>query len=128
MSTWTAIISGVVEPMLDHATNGRRGALQDTGRLYCGATGHAHAPVGSDPGLAAVRLLLTGRPNDRRGKGSVTTAISKGSATPILAATKLHIPVLRPGHLRRTGLVGTLLVGAQTRVTLVAAGPGSGKT
>ena len=58
----------------------------------------------------------------------MTTAISKGSATPILAATKLHIPVLRPGHLRRAGLVGTLLVGAQTRVTLVAAGAGSGKT
>jgi ATP/maltotriose-dependent transcriptional regulator MalT len=128
MSTGTAIISGVVEPMLDHATNGRWEALEDTGRLDCGATGHAHAPVGSDPGLAAVRLLLTGRPNDRRGKGSVTTAISKGSATPILAATKLHIPVLRPGHLRRAGLVETLLVGAQTRVTLVAAGPGSGKT
>jgi len=56
------------------------------------------------------------------------TAISTASATPVLAATKLHIPALRPGHLHRAELVGALIANAQTRVTLVAAAPGSGKT
>jgi LuxR family maltose regulon positive regulatory protein len=45
-----------------------------------------------------------------------------------LAATKLHIPTLRSGHLHRVELVGALIAGAQTRVSLVAAAPGSGKT
>jgi ATP/maltotriose-dependent transcriptional regulator MalT len=46
----------------------------------------------------------------------------------VLAATKLHIPALRPGHLHRAELVGALIADAETRVTLVAAAPGSGKT
>jgi LuxR family maltose regulon positive regulatory protein len=58
----------------------------------------------------------------------LTTAISRASATPVLAATKLHIPALRPGHLHRVELVGTLIANAQSRVALVAAAPGSGKT
>jgi LuxR family transcriptional regulator, maltose regulon positive regulatory protein len=58
----------------------------------------------------------------------LATAISRASATPVLAATKLHIPTLRPGHLYRVELVGALIVGAHSRVTLVAAAPGSGKT
>jgi LuxR family maltose regulon positive regulatory protein len=58
----------------------------------------------------------------------LATAISTASATPVLAATKLHIPALRRGHLRRVDLVGKLIAGGRTRVTLVAAAPGSGKT
>ena len=58
----------------------------------------------------------------------MATAISSASATPVLAATKLHIPTLRPGHLHRVELVGPLIAPAQSRVTLVAAAPGSGKT
>ena len=58
----------------------------------------------------------------------MATPISKTSATPVLAATKLHIPALRPGHLERVDLVGKLITGGQTRITLVAAAPGSGKT
>ena len=54
--------------------------------------------------------------------------ISKASATPVLAATKLHIPALRSGHLHRAGLVQVLVADVETRVTLVAAAPGSGKT
>jgi LuxR family maltose regulon positive regulatory protein len=50
------------------------------------------------------------------------------SATPVLAATKLHIPGLRPRHLHRGELVGTLIAGAGTRLTLVSAPAGSGKT
>jgi len=57
----------------------------------------------------------------------LTTAISQAPSTPVLAATKLHIPVLRPGHLHRTELVQSLLA-AGTRVTLVSAAAGSGKT
>jgi ATP/maltotriose-dependent transcriptional regulator MalT len=58
----------------------------------------------------------------------VASTISRASATPVLAATKLHIPALRPGHLHRAELVGALIAGTQTRVTLIAAAPGSGKT
>jgi LuxR family maltose regulon positive regulatory protein len=58
----------------------------------------------------------------------LTTAISRASATPVLAATKLHIPALRSGHLHRVELVGTLIAQGQSRVALVAAAPGSGKT
>ena len=61
-------------------------------------------------------------------KGPLRTAISRASATPVLAATKLHIPALRPGHLHRVELVGTLIANAQSRVALIAAAPGSGKT
>ena len=58
----------------------------------------------------------------------MATATSKASATPVLAATKLHIPALRPGHLQRADLVEKLIPGGLTRITLVAAAPGSGKT
>ena len=58
----------------------------------------------------------------------MTTAIPTASATPVLAATKLHIPALRPGHLHRVELVGALIAHNQSRVALVAAAPGSGKT
>ena len=58
----------------------------------------------------------------------MATAISTAPATPVLAATKLHIPTLRSGHLHRVELVAALVAGAQSRVTLVAAAPGSGKT
>jgi LuxR family maltose regulon positive regulatory protein len=50
------------------------------------------------------------------------------ATTPVLAATKLHIPALRPGHLHRAVLVELLLAGRQTRFTLVSAAAGSGKT
>jgi LuxR family maltose regulon positive regulatory protein len=46
----------------------------------------------------------------------------------VLAATKLHIPALRPGHMHRGELVGALIGGGQTRLTLVAAAAGAGKT
>jgi LuxR family transcriptional regulator, maltose regulon positive regulatory protein len=55
-------------------------------------------------------------------------ASSQASSTPVLAATKLHIPALRPGHLHRTEPVQSLLAGAGTRLTLVFAAAGSGKT
>ncbi|HET6870581.1 MAG TPA: LuxR C-terminal-related transcriptional regulator [Solirubrobacteraceae bacterium] len=45
-----------------------------------------------------------------------------------MAATKLHIPALRAGHLHRAQLVGALIANGQSRVALVAAAPGSGKT
>src|SRR5690242_17650256 len=50
------------------------------------------------------------------------------ATTPVLAATKLHIPVLRPGHVHRTELVAALIGGAQIRLTLLAAPAGAGKT
>lgn len=46
----------------------------------------------------------------------------------MLAATKLHIPGLRPGHVHRARVVDTLAAGAHTRLTVVAAAAGSGKT
>ena len=76
--------------------------------------------------MHAVRLGPTGAPT-RGAQGPLTTSNSTAPATPVLAATKLHIPALRPGHLRRVELVG-LLTHGQTRVGLVAAAPGSGKT
>jgi LuxR family maltose regulon positive regulatory protein len=48
--------------------------------------------------------------------------------TPVLAATKLHIPALRPGHMHRAELVRRLIEGRSTRVTLISAPAGSGKT
>ena len=45
-----------------------------------------------------------------------------------MAATKVNIPALRPGHVRRAELVATLIAGAHTRLTLISAGAGSGKT
>jgi LuxR family maltose regulon positive regulatory protein len=46
----------------------------------------------------------------------------------VLAATKLHIPALRPGHVHRATIVAALVAGAHTRLTVVAAAAGSGKT
>jgi LuxR family maltose regulon positive regulatory protein len=46
----------------------------------------------------------------------------------VLTATKLHIPELRPGHLHRAELVRALIAGLGTRLTLVSASAGSGKT
>jgi len=71
---------------------------------------------------------LRGARATRGAKGPLTIAISRASATPVLAATKLHIPALRPGHLHRVELVGMVIAHAQSRVVLVAAAPGSGKT
>jgi LuxR family transcriptional regulator, maltose regulon positive regulatory protein len=50
------------------------------------------------------------------------------SAGPVLTATKLHIPPLRPRAVRRGRLVAALIAGTQTKLTLVDAPPGSGKT
>jgi LuxR family maltose regulon positive regulatory protein len=58
----------------------------------------------------------------------MTPATHSSSATPVLAATKLHIPALRAGHLRRAKLVEMLLASALTRLTLLSASAGSGKT
>jgi LuxR family maltose regulon positive regulatory protein len=60
--------------------------------------------------------------------GGPRIAARPAPATPVLAATKLHIPALRPGHLRRAQLVEVLIAGAGTRLTLLSAAPGSGKT
>ena len=49
-------------------------------------------------------------------------------ATPVLAATKLHIPALRSHRVHRAALVAAVIAGAQTRLTVVAAAAGSGKT
>jgi LuxR family maltose regulon positive regulatory protein len=46
----------------------------------------------------------------------------------VLAATKLHIPALRPGHMHRVELVAAMVAFPQTRLTLVSAAAGSGKT
>jgi LuxR family maltose regulon positive regulatory protein len=46
----------------------------------------------------------------------------------VLTATKLHIPPLRTRAVRRGRLVQSLIAGAQTKLTLVDAPPGSGKT
>jgi LuxR family maltose regulon positive regulatory protein len=45
----------------------------------------------------------------------------------VLAATKLHIPELRRGHVHRAGLASTLRTSA-SRLTVLAAPAGSGKT
>ena len=45
------------------------------------------------------------------------TVIPKASTT-VLAATKLHIPALRSGHLHRATLVGVMIARAQSRVAL----------
>jgi LuxR family transcriptional regulator, maltose regulon positive regulatory protein len=71
---------------------------------------------------------LPGTRTTRGAKGPLTTASSRASATPVLAATKLHIPALRPGHLHRAALVGALIAQGQSRLVLVAATPGAGKT
>ena len=46
----------------------------------------------------------------------------------MLAATKLHIPSRRPNAVRRDALVDMLSVGSDTRLTLIDAPVGSGKT
>jgi LuxR family maltose regulon positive regulatory protein len=50
------------------------------------------------------------------------------SVEPTLVATKLHIPSLRDGLVRRDRLVAQLLAGAERRLTLVCAPAGWGKT
>ena len=54
-------------------------------------------------------------------------AASVAGSRPVLAGTKLHIPPVRAGAMRRVGLVGTL-VNSHSRLTLVGAPAGSGKT
>jgi ATP/maltotriose-dependent transcriptional regulator MalT len=49
-------------------------------------------------------------------------------AGPVLTATKLQIPPLRPRAVRRGRLVEALVAGAQAKLTLLDAPPGSGKT
>jgi LuxR family maltose regulon positive regulatory protein len=53
--------------------------------------------------------------------------VARPSPLPVLAATKLHIPALRQGHVHRAGLVSILRTAA-TRLTVLAAPAGSGKT
>jgi ATP/maltotriose-dependent transcriptional regulator MalT len=50
------------------------------------------------------------------------------SASPVIAATKLHIPTVRPRTVSRPDLIHMLEVGRRGRLTLVCAPPGSGKT
>ena len=95
----------------------------------------------------AVRLLAAGVAHDPGGEVALTSAAAAGtpsaepvyaresvpeddrpSASPVLAATKLHIPALRPGHVHRAAIVAALAGGAHTRLTVVAAAAGSGKT
>ena len=52
---------------------------------------------------------------------------TRGSA-PVLAETKLQIPAPRADAVPREALVGVLIAGGGTRLTLVDAPPGSGKT
>ena len=47
---------------------------------------------------------------------------------PVLAATKLHVPALRPGLVPRHELVARLLAGGERRLTLVCAPAGWGKS
>jgi LuxR family maltose regulon positive regulatory protein len=47
---------------------------------------------------------------------------------PALLLTKLHVPLLRPGHLSRPRLLACLSAGAAYPLTLVSAPPGFGKT
>ncbi len=50
------------------------------------------------------------------------------TAGPVLTATKLHIPPPRPRAVRRERLVSALTAEAPSRLTLLVAPPGSGKT
>jgi LuxR family transcriptional regulator, maltose regulon positive regulatory protein len=55
-------------------------------------------------------------------------AAAPGATEPVLAATKLHIPLLRPRAVRRAGLVAALSAAPKPKLTLLSAPPGSGKT
>jgi LuxR family maltose regulon positive regulatory protein len=50
------------------------------------------------------------------------------TASPVIAATKLHIPAVRPHAVSRPDLIRTLEAGLGARLTLLCAPPGSGKT
>ena len=59
---------------------------------------------------------------------SAPPAIPIAGSRPVIAGTKLQIPPTRSGAIRRAQLVGELVDRAQSRLTLVAAPAGSGKT
>jgi LuxR family maltose regulon positive regulatory protein len=71
--------------------------------------------------LATAAPLTTTSREARGGAPAVPTG-------PVMTATKLHIPPLRPRAVRRGRLVESLIAGAQTKLTLLDAPPGSGKT
>ena len=59
---------------------------------------------------------------------SAPPAIPTAGSRPVIAGTKLHIPRTRPDAIRRAQLVGEVVDRAPSRLTLVAAPAGSGKT
>jgi LuxR family transcriptional regulator, maltose regulon positive regulatory protein len=59
---------------------------------------------------------------------SAPPAIPITGSRPVIAETKLHAPPTRSGAIRRARLVGELVDRTQSRLTLVAAPAGSGKT
>lgn len=59
---------------------------------------------------------------------SAPTAVRVAGSRPVLARTKLQIPPARPDAVRRAQLVGKLIDKEQSRLTLIAAPAGSGKT
>ena len=59
---------------------------------------------------------------------SAPPAIPLAGSRPVIADTKLHIPPTRPDAIRRAELVGRARDRAQSRLILVAAPAGSGKT
>jgi LuxR family maltose regulon positive regulatory protein len=59
---------------------------------------------------------------------SAPPAIPVAGSRPVIAGTKLNIPPTRSDAIRRAQLVGELVDSAQSRLTLVAAPAGSGKT
>jgi LuxR family maltose regulon positive regulatory protein len=59
---------------------------------------------------------------------SAPPAAPIAASRPVIAGTKLHIPPTRSDAIRRAQLVGRLVDSSQSRLTLVAAPAGSGKT
>jgi LuxR family transcriptional regulator, maltose regulon positive regulatory protein len=59
---------------------------------------------------------------------SAPPAVPPAGSRPVTVATKLHIPPARPDAIRRVQLVGRLVGSTGSRLTLVAAPAGSGKT
>ena len=59
---------------------------------------------------------------------SAPPAVPIAGSRPVIAGTKLHIPPTRSDAIRRAQLVGRLVDTGQSRLTLVAAPAGSGKT
>src|SRR5947209_4489011 len=59
---------------------------------------------------------------------SARPAIPIAGSRPVIAGTKLHIPPTRSDAIRRAQLVGELVDSPNSRLTLVAAPAGSGKT